>query len=105
MTAPPHLPTSPLGKEHLHPPRTSGAVKDLPLMKPARHSLPEFDAVWRDAEARPVLRAHDRLSLVLPLVLLHARLEIRAAIERPTLGRRPGADLAAARSRREVGVG
>src|SRR5438128_1273621 len=77
----------------------------LALVKPARHSLPELDALRRDAETRPMLRSRHALPLVLPLVLLHARLEVGPPRQGPALRRGPGADLAAARTRGEIGVG
>src|SRR5678815_4336604 len=80
-------------------------MKHFALVQPAGHSLPELDALGRDAEARPVRRTRHRSALVLALEARDALIEIGAPLERPALRRRPGSDLTAARPGREVRVG
>ncbi len=88
------------------PARSALADEHEPIMQPKRPLLPELDPLGRDAEARPVGRPrHDRLVGILPGELGKAPFERLAAVERPRLVGGPGADLAVARPRREIGVG
>ena len=66
--------------------------------------FPELDRARDDAESGPVRRPRHGHARESRLDLGDARLEIARVLDRPALLRRPRADLAAARARREVRV-
>src|ERR671926_1709194 len=70
----------------------------------ARLVDPELDPVRHEAKAGPVRWASDRAVGKFRLELGEPALQLRWVAQRLALERRPGADLAAARARREVGV-
>src|SRR5262249_45083907 len=76
-----------------------------PVVQAERAVLPELDQQRLHAEARPVGRPRHLADHILGGHRRDALFQRKAAFQRSRLVGRPGADLAAARSRCEVGVG
>src|SRR5581483_8726311 len=74
------------------------------VVQAERLVLPELDQQRLQAKARPVRRPRYRSDQVFRGVLGHALFQREAALERPRLVGRPGAELAAALARGEIGV-
>src|SRR3546814_5914812 len=79
------------------------APVDQPVMHAERAVGPEFDRYGRDAESRPVWRARHGADHMLCRGLGDSGFERKAAFQRARLRRGPGADLAVARPRGEIG--
>src|ERR1700747_1834646 len=73
-------------------------------MQPKGPLLPELYALRDQPEAGPIWRPRDGLVAKALRKLAHTSFELGAARERLRLIGGPGADLAIARSRREIGV-
>src|SRR5882672_618354 len=82
-----------------------GAAVFQPVVQAERSILPELDQQRLYAIARPVRRPRHLADNMLGGDLRHALLQRKAALERPRLVRRPGADLAAAGAGGEIGIG
>src|SRR5436190_630528 len=90
--------------ENLHAPTVAFPDEQLPVVQSTRLSLPEFDEVRHETEARPEGRTRNGLPLELLLEFGDPEVEIARALHRAALSRRPRSDLASPRARREVCV-
>src|SRR6185436_11056448 len=93
-----------LGREALRPPAAVGPEQEvLAVVQAVGAALPQLDGVGPQAVAAPVVRPRD-VAREPPVHLPHSLLELLAVPDHRALGRRPRAELGAARAGGEVGV-
>src|SRR5262245_23023075 len=78
---------------------------DQPVVKAEWPFFPEFDPAWDNPESRPIIRPGHGAQPELGGEPGDSFLQLKPARQRPRLLRRPGADLAGAVARGEIGVG
>src|SRR5947209_20277102 len=98
------VPVLSLRVEHLRAPAVAVARVDQPLVEAALALVPELDALRYQPEARPVRRPRHRTIREARLDLAQPLVECARVLHRLALPRRPRAELAASRARREVRV-
>src|SRR5271169_517973 len=91
-------------KEPLAAPSVALAHKQPAVVQPRGALLPEFDASGNYAKAGPIGRSRHLVRAEAIGKILDPTLEFGTAFERTRLIRGPGADLAVARPRGEIGV-